>query len=346
MEILSTSVHLIDYENEQIKKIEPPAAFEEYVSELISHINSNTTIREFTTTSNRTEVIACILDTHGYSEETERVQNNLDVIARRLLLKEKEAQARVEQLDVRVQKGSLIQALIRDEATGGEMYLLAKVEHGGFVDDSDFTFKSGFSKDKKTIWKTCIFDLSQTGVEHISAKIYSNTAAKYWWSDFLELCPVKDDIRNTQDAFKALDSAITRMIKTVAPYDHTVIRNAFVSHFKTADLLDYDNMVRTVLDNYTSEALPQEKRDALRDCLLALPEEKKFDRQFTPVASAVTARIKKEYPVYPGIRLQITDEINRIGDVISSKRDPDGTEYLQIKTTDRSTFRSFLKTNP
>ena len=158
--------------------------------------------------------------------------------------------------------------------------------------------------------------------------------------------PVKDDTQNTQIAFKAIDSTITRMIKTIAPYDHTVIRNAFVSHFKTADLLDYDNMVHTVLDNYTSEVRPQEKRVALRDRLLALPEEKRFDRQFTPVASAVKARIKKEYPVYPGIRLQITDEIDRIGDVIISKRDPDGTEYLQIKTTDMSTFRSFLKANP
>ncbi len=346
MDIISTSVHLIDYENETTTKIEPPVAFEEYVSELITHINSNTTIREFTTTSNRTEVIACVLDTHGNAEETERVQKNADAIARRLLLKEKAAQERVEQLDIQVQKGSLIQALIRDEADVGELYLLAKVEHGGFVDDADFTFKSGFSKDKKTIWKTCIFDLSQTDAESISAKIYSNTAAKYWWSDFLELRPVKDDTQNTQIAFKAIDSAISRMIKTVAPYDHTVIRNAFVSHFKTADLLDYDNMVHAVLDNYTSEALPQDKRDALRDRLLALPEEKKFDRQFTPVASAVKARIKKEYPVYPGIRLQITDEIDRIGDVITSKRDTDGTEYLQIKTTDSGTFRSFLKANP
>lgn len=343
MDIISTSVHLIDYENEATTKIEPPVAFEEYISELITHINSNKTIRAFTTASKRTEVITCVLDTHGNAEETERVQENAEIIARRLLLKEKEAQARIEHLDVNVQKGSLVQALIRDEEHGGMMYLLAKVEHAGFVDDTDFSFKSGFSKDKKTIWKTCIFDLSQIDGESIPAKIYSNTEAKYWWSDFLELCPVKDDAQNTQAAFKAIDSAVSRMIEKVAPYDHTVIRNAFVSHFKTADLLDYDNMVHTVLDNYHSDALPQEQRNALRDHLLTLPEEKEFDRQFTLVASAVNGRIKKEYPVYPGIKLQITNGIDHIADVIVSKRDPDGTEYLQIRTIDSGTFRRFYK---
>lgn len=193
MEIISTSVHLIDYENGTTTVIEPPEAFEAYVSELISNINSNTTIREFTTTSNRTEVIACVLDTQGKAEDTELVQKNALIIANRLLLKEKAAQERIEQLAIQVQKGSLIQALIRDEASGADTYLLAKVEHTGFVDDADFTFKSGFSKDRKSIWKTCIFDLSNPEADVVPAKIYSNTAAKYWWSDFLELHPVTDD---------------------------------------------------------------------------------------------------------------------------------------------------------
>lgn len=343
MEIISTSVHLIDYENGTTTVIEPPEAFEAYVSELISNINSNTTIREFTTTSNRTEVIACVLDTQGNAEDTELVQKNALIIANRLLLKEKAAQERIEQLAIQVQKGSLIQALIRDEASGADTYLLAKVEHTGFVDDADFTFKSGFSKDRKSIWKTCIFDLSDPEADVVLAKIYSNTAAKYWWSDFLELHPVTDDTLNTKNAFDAVDSTINRMIKREAQYDLTVIRNAFVSYFRTADQLDYDEMVHSVLDNYTSVSLPQERRDALRDRLLALPDERKFDRLFTPVASAVKAKIKKEYPVYQGIKLQITEGIEGIGNVISAERDTDGTHYLKIKTTDDNTYKSFCK---
>lgn len=50
-------------------------------------------------------------------------------------------------MDIRVQKGSLILALIEDE--GKALFLLAKVEHTDFFDDSDYSIKSGFSKDKK-----------------------------------------------------------------------------------------------------------------------------------------------------------------------------------------------------
>lgn len=173
------------------------------------------------------------------------------------------------------------------------------------------------------------------------AKIYSNTAAKYWWHDFLELAPVTDDEHNTQAAFKAIDSTINRIIKDMAPFDHTVIRNAFVSHFKTSDHLDYDSMVHEVMDNYVPTDLPQEKLTALRDRLLELPDERKFDRQFTPVSSAITARIKKVYNVYQGIKLQITDEIDHIEDVVSATRESDGTQYIKIKTTENATFLHF-----
>ena len=54
MEIIATSVHLIDYENGEIRTITPPEAFGEYVSGLIGDINSNTTVREFMTLSVRT----------------------------------------------------------------------------------------------------------------------------------------------------------------------------------------------------------------------------------------------------------------------------------------------------
>ncbi len=39
--------------------------------------------------------------------------------------------------------------LLFDEENKTSIYLLAKDEHSDFVDDSDFSFKSGFSKDKK-----------------------------------------------------------------------------------------------------------------------------------------------------------------------------------------------------
>ncbi len=342
MQIVAKSVHVIDYENDSFYTISPPAEFDNYVSELISHINDNTTIREFHTTSTRTEVIASVLDTLAHITDSESITTNTTIIAKRLLRKETETQQRIEHLDIRVQKGSLIQAMLWDEITGLYSYLLAKVEHGGFVDDTDFTFKSGFSKDKKTIWKTCVFCLADVEASSIPAKIYSNTAAKYWWSDFLELEPVTDDEHNTKTAFHAVEVTIGKMIRDT-PFDHTVIRNAFVTYFKNRDHLDYDQMVHEVMDSFTPTDVSQEKLASLRDKLLELPDEKHFDRQFTPIASVIKAKIKKVYDVYQGIKLQITDAITDIEDVISAERDPNGTKYIKIKTTDDVTFKRFHK---
>lgn len=341
MQIITKSVHIIDYENGTTRTIVPPEAFEEYVSDLISHINDNTTIREFVTVSRRTEVIACILNTQLHITDPDAIQYNVDAIAARLLAKETAAQQRIEHLDIQVQKGSLIQALLFDEASNIYHYLLAKVEHGGFVDDADFSFKSGFSKDKKTIWKTCLVDLSANEPAPLSAKIYSNTAAKYWWSDFLELVPLTNDETNTLAAFRAVDSTINRIIRDMAPYDHTIIRNTVVSYFKNRDHLDYDQMVHEIMDNFAPTDLSEDKVISLRDRLLRLPEERHFDRQFTPIPSVITAKIKKVYDVYQGIKIQITDEVADIEDVIFSERDPDGTRYIKIKTTENATFQRF-----
>lgn len=343
MQIVATSVHIIDFENGQTRVIAPPAAFKDYVAELVTYVNDNTTIREFTTVSRKTEVIGCVLDIKSHADNSENIQENTNTIADRLLLKETAAQERIEHLDIRVQKGSLIQALLKDEESDTFTYLLAKVEHGGFVDDADFSFKSGFSKDKKTIWKTCIFDLSSTEPQKIPAKVYSNTAAKYWWDDFLELVAVTNDERNTENAFKAVDSTLNRIVKEMAPFDHTIIRNTFVSYFKNHEHLDYNQMIHDVMDNYAPTDLPQEKLHSLRDRLLELPDDRHFDRQFTPVPSVIKARIKKVYDIYQGVKLQITDEIANIEDVISAERETDGSQYIKIKTTDSTTFKRFYK---
>lgn len=127
MEIITSSVHLVDYENGTTRTIVPPEAFEEYISELISHINDNTTVREFTTVSRRTEVISSILHTQAHLDDSETVQNNVNIIANRLLNKETAAQERIGHLDIQVQKGSLIQALIQDDTTGDHIYLLGSL---------------------------------------------------------------------------------------------------------------------------------------------------------------------------------------------------------------------------
>ena len=237
-----------------------------------------------------------------------------------------------------------MQALLSDEENDISIYLLAKVEHSDFVDDTDFSFKSGFSKDKKTVWKSCLFEIADIDATSYTARIYSNTVAKYWSDDFLELDEMVSDESNTSKAFKAIESTLNRNIRSIAPRDHTVIRNAVISYFKNHEHFDYAVMLDSILDGYQVTDLSEEKLETLKEKLAELPERKHFDRQFCPVASVISARIKKVYDVNDGIQIRITDEVRQLDETISAYQDPNGNRYIRIKTNNELTYRRFCST--
>jgi len=342
MQIATKSIRLIDYEAQQVNIREIPASFDEFVRDLINHVNSNINVREFTTRSVGTEVISCIKQILRNLENEELIAQQMDSIAQRLLIKEIAAQKRVARMDTNVQKGSLVQALLFDEENDGAIYLLAKVEHSDFVDDTDFSFKSGFSKDKKKVWKSCLIELPSLDAASYSARIYSNTVAKYWSDDFLELDEMVSDEGNTSKAFRAIESTLNRNIRNIAPRDHTVIRNAVISYFKSQEHFDYSVMLDFILGDYQVTDLPEEKLEALRIKLNQLPEDKHFDRQFRPVPSVINARIKKIYEVNDGIQIRITDGVRQLEETISAYQDADGTRFIRIKTNNELTYRQFF----
>lgn len=340
MEIVNQTIRIIDYENNAVYKRDTPDEFSNYVRQLITYINSNSSVREYCTRSVNTEVISCILDIIKNQIDTDLVTQKIDFIAKRLLIKECEAQNTIAHI-TNVQKGSLIQALLYDDEREKYTYLLAKVEHTDFVDDSDFSFKSGFSKDKKKLWKSCIFEIDDLNSLRFSAKVYSNTVAKYWHDSFLELDQIISDEVNTDKAFRAIDSTLNRNIKNIAPRDHTLLRNAVIAYFKSNDYIDYETMIQSVLKNYHPVQLEQEKMDRVIEKIQELPDKHKFDKQFNTVPSAINARIKKVYDVCQGVQLKITDAINDFDDTIKAYRDIDGNKYIKIKTDNDLTFRRF-----
>jgi hypothetical protein len=341
MEIITKSIRIVNYESNNVFSRNTTPSFDEYVVELISHVNSNSSTRNFKTRSPDTEAISCIRQIFQQRTVEEAVTQKTDIIAKRLLDKEIEAQHRVARLDINVQKGSLIQALLFDEENDLFTYLLAKVEHSDFVDDEDFSFKTGFSKDKKTLWKSCLIDLPCADQPIYYARIYSNTVARYWWDDFLEFDEMLSDEVNTSNAFKAIESSLNRRIRNIAPRDHTIIRNSIISYFKNHNHFDYDTMIESTIGQYQPIDLPQENLLALKQTLLQLPEDKHFDHQFNSVPSVINARIKKIYDVNQGIRIQITDEIPDIENTINAYRDSDGTKYIKIKTNNDETYKRF-----
>lgn len=342
MRIAQKSIRIIDYEQQHILTRETPEAFEAYVAELINHISNNDSVREYKTRSNETEVIGSILNLCANQADATSVLLKMDGVANRLLLKEVAAQERIARTRTNVQKGSLIQALLFNEEINNYVYLLAKIEHSEWVDDADFTFKTGFSKDKKTIWKSCLFDLSDLNSTEFYAKIYSNTVAKYWHDDFLELNEITSDESNTTRAFKAIDATLNQNFRGKSSPDHTIIRNGFISYLKNNDHIDFPTMVDAVLESYApvDQDINPEKIQDIRTKLLEQPRKRNFDSQFRPVNSAINARIRKVYNINDGIDLKVTRDIEDLSGTIQAIEE-DGIRYIRVRTNNDATFSKF-----
>lgn len=341
MIIVQKTIHIIDYENAQVHQRQTHDAFESYVIDLINHISNNAAVREYKTRSNATEVIGSILTLCADLDTAEVVSTKMDGIARRLLLKETEAQEQIARTNTNVQKGSLIQALLLDDEDN-YFYLLAKLEHTEWVDDFDFSFKTGFSKDRKTLWKTCLIDLPDITASEFHAKIYSNTVAKYWSDGFLELDEMNSDESNTTRAFRAIEATLNQNFRRGASPDHTIIRNHFIGYLKNNRHIDYSTMVNSILENYqpVDPEIKPEKIQIIRTKLLELPSKKKFDSQFNAVNSAINARIRRVYPINEGIDLKVTRDIEDLTGTIQSVEE-NGIKYIRVRTNNDATYKKF-----
>ena len=342
MEIIYKSIRTINYETQQISAIDTPSAFDDYVAELINHISNNNSVREYKTRSNSTEVIGNILGVCANINDDDCVFSKMDVIARRLLLKETEAQSSIIHTNTIVQKGSLVQALLFDETSEKYIYLLAKVEHTEWVDDSDFTFKTGFSKDKKKIWKSCLFDLSNLVADTFCAIVYSDTKARYWYDGFLELDEMNSDEANTERAFKAVDATLGHGFRGITSPDHTIIRNGFVAYMKNKEHIDYPEMVEEILGNYEpiDPNISSDKILEIKSRLLEQPEKRKFDCQFNVVGSAINERKRRVNPIYDGIDHRFYAGIKELSKTIIAVEE-NGVRYIKIRTNNETTFNQF-----
>lgn len=342
MEIINKSIHVINYDEQKIYSKDIPEFFNDYITKLIHHINTNTSIRSYTTRSQSTKVISNAKKILKKRKELNlNIKNEFKDNAEKLLGIEIRVQEQIAHLRTSVQKGSLVQSLLFDSQMNQYIFLLAKVEHSDFVDDLDFSSKTGFPKEKKNIWKSCLLYFDDSEELNISnAKIYSNTVAKYWSNDFLELDEMTTDENNTSNAFTAIDQTLASDIKNLAPKDYTVIRNNFIGYFKRNEHLDYISMIEEILGEYHPMDLPNDELQKLKEKLTTLPEKKHFDTQFNSIHSKIITKIKKIYKVNNGIEIKITDVIEDIKNTIKSVEE-DGTRYLKIKITDDDTFKCF-----
>ncbi|MCR5701814.1 MAG: hypothetical protein K6G76_06705 [Lachnospiraceae bacterium] len=350
MDYLFKAIHKIDYDAERFSEVEIHSHFDEFVSDLLEKINSDVVNKAYVPISQSTQVVNDIRSIFSLieverveSEELEkRVKEYSRDIAQRLFEKEKLKQEQIYRMGQNVKKGSLIQAAIKKEDSYA--YLLAKVEHSSFVDDSDFSFKSGFSSEQKKIWKTCIFNCCIEDEKIIvnEAKIYVSNSGKYWANDFLELRELSTDAQNTKNAFSAIERVLIKEVKKKSPSDYTVIRNTFVGYMKKEQQVDYNEMVSSILDDYHADYLTQESITELKGKLMELPENGKFDRLFKVVPAEIRTKIKQLYRVNEGIEIKVNDYVQDIKQKISAEEDlRTGQKFIRIMTNNDDVYKQF-----
>ncbi|QEE24812.1 hypothetical protein CS053_10110 [Rhodanobacter glycinis] len=310
------------------------AALETYLDQLRQEIEARPQSRAYQLVSTTTEFATCLQAT---SKALDLTVNGLhDVLANRLFRTEVDAEEKYQNLRRKehgnhLKKGSFVQILYADGAD--ITYLGIKVEHERFLDEVNFTFRTGLGEEHK-IYKACKVTVKADGTIGSVLVFDTNaTPAVYWWKQMWELSPLRSDAFNTERAIKAVVKALAP-IKKLSSSDYTLLRNTTIAAFKQSTPMRFDDFVTRTFANYEPLHEPlREKLPELTTKLRALPETKGFDGDFTPVPSAVPFhRVKVD--VGNGVEISYDEGMSGLSSKIWASRMRDGRPVLVLDAPD------------
>lgn len=326
MNIKFTSLYQVDHNLNQIKNIDinnQSGDLKNYTNRLINEITKSNNKRSFEFRSDTTEVRNAIdkfLDTE--------YEIGAKINADRLLNIETEAQKKIDRLNIKIQKGSLFQAVIENNT---ETYIIiSKADHNQFLDEVDFTLKTGLPWEKR-IFKAFLVKMANRQPTEIFVYDTTNRMAIYWWDNYLELKEKYTDTHNTQTSLNVLDSKIFNPIKKEFPSDHTIIRNSTIGYFRNNEEFELNEFINQTFENYTpiDPNFPIKKIVAK---IKELPGKWKFDARFNIQKEEINKKQSNRIPLTEKIELILKDYINDLDNVIEAKQDAEGNKYIKIKT--------------
>lgn len=345
-------MHLIDRDNErvEIKATDSNDKLDEFINNLVVETAGNNKSQFFKERKTSVVIGSSINSIQGYFEQSddkeERFQRYAKKIAEQLLHKESERQDEVEKSGIKIKKGSLLQAVVKDEEKGYYYYFISKVEHNSFFEDGQYDLLSGFSADKNRFLKSCLITFQENGneLEIASIKVYLDNKASYWYDCFLEIDKIRKDEQNTQLTFSSIESVLKKVVWKKSKRDYQEYRNNVLGHMKRNPRIHYDDMIKKVFEDVEPNFITEEtKKDLLRR-LYRLPEEKEFDREFNCDTKVLKAkRNSRSFSVIDGVKVVLDDYVPEESDKIVIEEDVFGNTFLKIKTTDEETLQSFSR---
>lgn len=339
MKILFKSFHIIDVEDSICIEKEIPEDFDSFIQDYYDFACNNDKNKEYQIIREDSDVVHCISQMGMLEDRRKECSKQ---IAEHLLECEKLAQSKIFQTGTNVKKGSLVQALI-DKEDGTMQYLLAKVEHSKWYDGNDLSINYGFAGDKNNIWKSAVFKFYEVNGQILFDRIqvFNDTKSKYWYLSFLQVEEVRDDFSNTLKAYQAIDTELKSTVKSVSPRDYVVLSTEVQNTMNQSQPMDYDSYIEDLMDNYqpTNEEI---QKDVIKECLLNLPQRKKFDTEFVTVPQSIQNKRTKKFKIAEGVELTIRSDAKEFGSRIISTMS-DGKRILQIYCDDNETYEAFIE---
>lgn len=343
MEIIFSILHHIDFENDIITLAEKGENdVSTYIKTITEDTIGNKNSKHFKVVDETTQAISIINNfIKAYINNPSDLTNSIintgtEKIAKRLALKEKEKDEQIARMGSHVKKGSLIQALVKNDDT--LMYLLAKVEDMKFLDKGRDKFTTGLPLEK-VILKTCIITYNESEIVEIEISDSTGSIADYWSNGLLEVKEVYGNEANTIVSFKEIDKILVKKLKKEYKSDYTLLRNSLIGYYNQNESFNYSDVINNVFKSYQPDNTDLNINEICTK-LESLPEKKQFDRQFTIVPKAIRAKKKRVIPIDPNIDLVLKDSTENLKGTISGTQGEDGEYYLNIRVNEE-TYRDF-----
>lgn len=253
MNIIHNSLFKIDLETKTISSLphdDSGRDLSSYVIELLDNILASSDKKGFEFESETTEVRRLLQEiVEDKSNNAKFFSRNTTAIAQRFLLKETEAQERVNKLKIKLQKGILVISLVTFD-NGIVKTIISKADHDEFLDSISFEKRSGLPL-KKKIYKAFIVEYNnEFEIKTTSVYDTNSSFSVYWWRDFLELKEVFTKEYNTEKAFDIIESKILAPLKKDSKSDYINLWNATVHYFRCKNEFSLEEYNETVIKNY------------------------------------------------------------------------------------------------
>lgn len=339
MTIQSICIYQIDIENSQVLHIEKNnfgTDFDNYLSGLVQIITKGGNGRCFAFDRETTEVRGLIPKIIA----NEDFNSIAEIVAKRLLSCELTTQKLIEKLNIEIQKGIVVQAVV--EENGHAYYVICKADHSDFLKDEDYILTKGLPI-KKRVFKAFVATIRAPNIVD-GVVVYDTNASmsKYWWKDFLELTEVYTDKHNTTTAFEAIDKSVFTKIKKEFPQDYVYLRNSAVRYFRANENFEMQDFIYNAIGDYQpyNEKLNVQ---TLKKTIQELPKTKKFDEKFSIIREEIKAKFLNKIPLTPQIDLHLKEDIQNLESVITAEEDNDGTKFVKIRSDEGYRYFNDMK---